>query len=127
MKITRRQLKQIISETLFKEEDAEVKEEEEETPKKFGEAEPTVIETQYGSITAAILKKGLQRVLDTHKPKTLYKVAIKKLIDNEAWGDENEEEAHMRVVLAAMAKKDFVPGWTQAYYDKALGLNQARA
>jgi hypothetical protein len=125
MKITRRQLKQIISETVFNEE--EKKAEEPKDDKKSGEGTPAIVSTQYGDVDKDVLLKALNRVLDTHKPKGQYRVSIDRLINDLETEDEEGMGTVISVILRKMAKKDFIPGWSQAKYDRALGLNNQEA
>ncbi len=134
MKISRRQLRQIISETLFNEDDKateepkeEKKAEEPKDDKKSGDGKPAIVSTQYGDVDKDTLLSALKRVKDSHSPQGMYKVRIDGLIDDLNTEDEEGMGTVIQVVLSAMAKKDFIPGWTQGQYDHALGLKNPRS
>ena len=116
MKISRRQLKQIISETLFNEEE-----------KKSGDGESTIVSTQYGDVDKDTLLKALNRVKDSHNPQGTYLQRINDLVDNLNKEDEASMATAISDTLKVMGKKDFIPGWTQGQYDHALGLKNPRA
>ena len=120
MKISRRQLKQIISETLFNEE--EKKAEEPKDDKKSGEGSPAIVSTQYGDVNKDILLKALNRVLETRKPTGMYKARIEGYIEDLNTESEEGMGTVINVILMAMAKKEFIPGWDQAQYNHALDL-----